>query len=94
MYKTVLTSVKVAHSHDPSPMKHRGVMLDDPDIKFNKVRVIVVLLTETLKGDKLGFSTIPPFSEAGTLERLRLLGNLPGDTSVEEKSGTTLSSDL
>lgn len=39
-------------------------------------------LTATLKGDKFGFSTIPLFSEPGTLERLRLLG----DTSVEEKS--------
>lgn len=44
-----------------------------------------MLLTETLKGDKLVFPTIPLFSEAGTLERLRLLGDRPEDTSIKKK---------
>lgn len=50
-----------------------------------------MLLTETLKGDKLVFPTIPLFSEAGTLERLRLLGDRPEDTSIEKKRGISLS---
>lgn len=40
----------------------------------------------------MGFSTIPLLGEAGTLERLRLLGDRPGDTSIEkEKNAINLS---